>query len=44
MLKAAPDLTLTAVYELFERAQSYQVTIRRGDETVTVTLTPRVLV
>jgi membrane-associated protease RseP (regulator of RpoE activity) len=42
--RPASALTLTAVYELFERAQSCQVTIRRGDETVTVTLTPRILV
>ena len=42
--RPASDLTLTAVYELFERAQPYKLTIRRGDETLTVTLTPRVLV
>jgi membrane-associated protease RseP (regulator of RpoE activity) len=29
--RPASDLTLTAVYELFERAQPYKLTIRRGD-------------
>jgi membrane-associated protease RseP (regulator of RpoE activity) len=42
--RPASDLTLTAVYELFERAQPYTLTIRRGDRLLAMTLTPRVLV
>lgn len=42
--KAAPELTLTKIGELFEKSTPYKMTIRRGDQTLQVTLTPRRLV
>jgi len=42
--RPASQLTLTAMMELFEKAAPHHVTIRRGTEVLTVTLTPRVLV
>jgi hypothetical protein len=42
--KAAADLTLTKVLELFERPVAYKLTVRRGDRTLRVTLTPSKLV
>jgi hypothetical protein len=40
----AAALTLSAIGELFERPIAYVVTIRRGDQTLKTTLTPRRLV
>ena len=37
----AERLTLSAIVEMFEKSGTYVVTIRRGDETITVKLTPR---
>jgi Aspartyl protease len=42
--RPAADLTLTSMMELFEKPVPRKVTIRRGTEALTVTLTPRVLV
>lgn len=42
--KAAAELTLTKVLELFERPVAYKLTVRRGDRTLQITLTPRKLV
>ena len=42
--KFAVDLSLTKVLELFERPVTYKLTVRRGDQTLQVTLTPRKLV
>jgi carboxyl-terminal processing protease len=42
--KPATELTLTRLNEMFERAASYKLTVRRGDQTLQVTLTPRKLV
>ena len=42
--KGAADLSLTNVLELFERPVAYKLTVRRGDQTLRVTLTPRKLV
>ncbi|HEU5236461.1 MAG TPA: aspartyl protease family protein [Pyrinomonadaceae bacterium] len=42
--KPASELTMTKLGELFERAATYRITIRRGDQTLQVTLTPRKLV
>jgi len=42
--KPAVDLSLTKVLELFERPVAYKLTVRRGDQTLQVTLTPRKLV
>jgi hypothetical protein len=42
--KAAADLTLTKVLELFERPVAYKLTVRRGDRTMQITLVPRRLV
>ena len=42
--RSAADLTLTQVFDLFERVTTYKVTIRRGDQTMTVSLSPRKLV
>ncbi len=42
--KPATDLSLTKVLELFERPVAYKLTVRRGDQTLQVTLTPRALV
>ena len=37
-------LTLTKLNELFEQPKTYRVTLRRGDQTLQVTLTPRKLI
>lgn len=42
--KAAADLSLTKVLELFEHPVAYRLTVRRGGQTLQVTLTPRKLV
>jgi hypothetical protein len=42
--KAAADLSLTRVLELFERPVPYKLTVRRGLRTLQVTLMPRKLV
>lgn len=40
----AAELTITRLDEMFERAASYRMTIRRGDQTMQVTLKPRKLI
>jgi membrane-associated protease RseP (regulator of RpoE activity) len=40
----AAELTLSKLNELFEKPVPYKLTIRRGEETLSVTLTPRRLV
>ena len=40
----AEALTLTKLNEMFERPVAYKLTVRRGDKTLHVTLTPRKLV
>lgn len=42
--KAAAELSLTRIIELFERPVSYKLVVRRGTQTLQVTLTPRRLV
>ncbi|MEK6320413.1 MAG: aspartyl protease family protein [Acidobacteriota bacterium] len=42
--RPAAELTLTELVEQFERAVPYKLTIRRGEQTLRVTLTPRRLV
>jgi hypothetical protein len=42
--KAAASLSLTRLLELFERPVPYKLTVRRGDQMLQVTLTPRKLV
>ena len=42
--KPASELTLTRLIEMFERPASYKLTVRRGDQTLQLTLTPRKLV
>lgn len=42
--RSAAELTLTELVEQFERAVPYKLTIRRGEQTLRVTLTPRKLV
>lgn len=42
--RPAAELTLTKLVEQFERAVPYKLTIRRGEQTLQVTLTPRKLV
>lgn len=42
--KPAAELTITKLGEMFERAAAYQMTIRRGDQTLQVTLKPRKMV
>jgi len=42
--KGAADLSLTKVLELFERPVAYKLTVRRRDQTLLLTLTPRKLV
>ena len=42
--RAASELTLTSISEIFERAVPHAVALRRGAETVTVSVTPRVIV
>jgi hypothetical protein len=41
--RAATDLTLTAVLELFDRSASYALTVQRGDRTLQLKLSPRQL-
>jgi hypothetical protein len=42
--RPASELTLTKIYEMFERPLAYKVTIRRGADTLAVTVTPRRLI
>lgn len=42
--RATTELTLSDVSEMFERPISYQLTVERGDQTLSVTLTPRQLI
>ena len=42
--KAAADLSLTRIIELFERPVAYKLVVQRGAKTLQVTLTPRKLV
>jgi Aspartyl protease/PDZ domain len=42
--KSASQLTLTKLFEMFERPVSYKLTVRRGEQTLQVTLKPRKLV
>jgi hypothetical protein len=42
--QAAAELTLSKLNEMFERPVPYKLTIRRGEQTLHVTLTPRRLV
>ena len=42
--KPASELTITKLSEMFERPVTYKIAIRRGDQTLQVTLTPRKLV
>jgi S1-C subfamily serine protease len=42
--KPVAELTLTKVIELFERPVTYKLTVRRGEQTLQVTLTPRKMV
>jgi PDZ domain/Aspartyl protease len=42
--KPHTELTITRINELFERPTKYQVTIRRGEQTLKVTLVPRRMV
>ena len=42
--QSAAELTLSTLNELFERPVPYKLTIRRGEQTLHVTLTPRSLV
>ena len=42
--KSNTDLTITKIQELFEKSKPYKLTIRRGEQTLQVTLIPRKLV
>lgn len=42
--KPAAELTLSKLNEMLERPASYKLTVRRGDQTLQVTITPRSLV
>ena len=42
--KDAADLSITALGEMFERPGNYRITVRRGDKTIEVTLTTRMLI
>lgn len=42
--KTAADLTITKIGELFEKSTPYKMTVKRGEQTLQVTLTPRKLV
>jgi C-terminal processing protease CtpA/Prc len=42
--KTADEVTLAAINEMLEKPVARTLTIRRGDRTITVTLTPRRLV
>ena len=42
--KDAADLSITALGEMFERPGNYRLTVRRGDKTIEVTLTTRMLI
>jgi PDZ domain/Aspartyl protease len=41
--RKAPDLTVTVMHELFEQPAPRTLTIQRGESTLTVNLTPRVM-
>jgi hypothetical protein len=40
----AADLTLSQIYDMFEKPVSYELTIRRGEQTFKTTLTPKRLI
>ncbi len=40
----AADLTVSKIYEMFEKPVAYELTIRRGEKTFKTTLTPRKLI
>jgi membrane-associated protease RseP (regulator of RpoE activity) len=42
--RSAAEFTLSRINEMFERPVSYKLTIKRGEQTLKVTLTPRKLV
>ena len=42
--QSAAELTLSKLNEMFERPMPHKLTIRRGEQTLTLTLTPRQLV
>jgi C-terminal processing protease CtpA/Prc len=42
--KAASELKVTKLSEMLERSQTYKLTIRRGEQTMQVSLTPRKLI
>src|SRR5262249_18891426 len=42
--KSASELNVTKISEMFERTQTYKLTIRRGEQTMQVSLTPRKLI
>ena len=42
--KPASELKVTKISEMFERSQTYKLTIRRGEQTMQVSLTPRKLI
>jgi hypothetical protein len=41
---ANTDLTITKLQELFEQSKPYKLSIRRGEQTLQVTLVPRKLI
>lgn len=41
--RTAPDLTVTVMHEMFEQPVARTLTIRRGESTLTATLTPRLM-
>jgi PDZ domain/Aspartyl protease len=42
--KPAAEFSLTQLYEMFERPGSYKLKVRRGEQTLNITLTPKRLV
>ena len=42
--RTSADLTLTQIFDLFEKVATYKLTIRRGEQTISVPLSPRKLV
>ena len=42
--QSAAELTLSKLNEMFERPVPYKLTIRRGDQTLHITVTPRRLI
>jgi C-terminal processing protease CtpA/Prc len=42
--KPASELKVTKISEMLERPQTYKLTIRRGEQTMQVSLTPRKLI